>query len=152
GNQDIFVLNRQGVATRITFDAAADGAPVWSPDGHRLIFRSDRQHVFDLFETAASGGGTSQLLLESGENKLPLQWSADGRFLLYRVLNAKSGSALWALTMTGSRKSFAIVQTPSDENNAELTPDSRWLAYDSNERGRFEIYVQPFPSSAGKFQ
>ena len=152
GNQDIWVLNSSGPATRITFDPAADGFPIWSPDGHRLVFRSNRRNSFELYETLASGGGTAQRLLESAQNKAPLHWSADGRFLLYRVLDQKTGSDLWVLPLDGDRKPFAIVQTPFEETNGELAPDGRWVAYDSNETGRFEVYVQSFPASGGKWQ
>ena len=152
GNQDIWTLDRAGLQTRITFGRAADGFPVWSPDGHRLAFRSNRRTSFDLFETPASGGGAGQPMLESGQTKFPLDWSADGRFLLYRVLDPKTGNDLWVLPLAGKGEPFAIVQTPFEENNGEIAPSGRWVAYDSNETGRFEVYVQSFPGSGRKWQ
>jgi len=152
GNQDIWVLDRNGLDTRITLDRAADGFPVWSPDGHRLVFRSNRRSSFDLYETPASAGGTDQPLWESAQTKFPLDWSADGRFLLYRVLDPKTGNDLWVLPLTGDRKPSAIVQTPFEENNGEFAHDGRWVAYDSNETGRFEVYVQSFPGTGRKWK
>ncbi len=152
GNQDIWVLDRVGLPTRITFDRAADGFPVWSPDGHRLVFRSNRRSSFDLYETPARGGGTEQRLLESAQTKFPLDWSADGRFLLYRVLDPTTGNDLWSLPLIEKGKPSAIVQTPFEENNGELSPNGRWVAYDSNESGRFEVYAQSFPGPGRKWQ
>ncbi len=152
GNQDVWTLDRSALPTRITFDRAAEGFPVWSPDGHRLAFRSNRQTAFDLYETSANGGGTGQALLESPQTKFPLDWSSDGRFLLYRVLDTKTGNDLWALPLTGKGEPFAIVNTQFEENNGEIAPGARWVAYDSNETGRFEIYVQSFPGSGRKWQ
>ena len=113
---------------------------------------SNRQTAFNLYETPTGGGGTVRPLLESAQTKFPLDWSADGRFLLYRVLDTKTGSDLWALPLTGKAEPSAVVQTPFEEDNGEIAPDGRWVAYDSNETGRFEVYVQSFPSPGRKWQ
>ena len=79
------------------------------------------------------------------ENKTPLAWSSDGRFLLYATLDPKTGPDLWALPLVGERKPFPVVQTPFEESAGQFSPDGRWLVYQSNESGRMEIYVRPFP-------
>ena len=151
GNADSWVLDGD-VSRRLTFHPANDNAPVWSPDGSRLVFRSNRGGTFDLYEKPASGAGTEQLLLANAQIKLPLDWSADGRILLYQVLDPETGFDLWALPLVGDRNPFPIVNTRFNERNGQFAPDGRWIAYDSNETGRVEVYVQPFPGPGGKWQ
>src|SRR5205807_7234625 len=80
-------------------------------------------------------------------------WSKDGRFLLYCEVDAKTGRDLWAIPQkNGERKPIRIANTPFDELNGQFSPDERWVAYETNESGRFEIVVQPFPDPAGKWQ
>jgi Tol biopolymer transport system component len=78
-------------------------------------------------------------------------WSADGRYLLYQEAGPKTGWDLWALP-NGGRKPIAVVNSPFDERNGQFSPDGRWVAYQSNHTGRFEIYVQPFPGPGRKFE
>lgn len=136
--------------TRFTFDPAIDNNAVWSPDGNRVAFRSNRSGPFDLYERTASGTGVDQPLLTSPQFKMPLDWSPDGRFLLYHTV--ATSTDLWALPLTGDRKPFPVVQTPFTERNGQFSRDGRWVAYDSNESGRYEVYVQPFPGPGGKWQ
>jgi serine/threonine protein kinase len=153
GNSDIWILDvDRGVPTRFTFDPALDNNPIWSPDSSRVAFRSNRSGPFDLFEKTASGAGVERPVLTSPQIKTPVDWSSDGRFLLYSLLDAKTVQDLWALPMTGDRKPFPVVQTPFTERNGQFSPDGRWIAYDSNESGRFEVSVQPFPGPGGKWQ
>ena len=153
GNVDVWLINvGRAVPSRFTFDAAVDNAPTWSPDGSQVVFRSSRKGVHDLFEKAVSGTSDEQPLLMTSQGKSPLDWSRDGRFLLYSVQDSKSGSDLWALPMTGDRKPFAVLQSSFDEMEGQFSPDGRWLAYASNESGRYEIYVRTFPEAGGKLQ
>jgi dipeptidyl aminopeptidase/acylaminoacyl peptidase len=93
------------------------------------------------------------LLLKTTETKAPLDWSPDGRTLLYSTLDSATGMArLWAMPTVGEGKPFPVVQTSFDEANGQFSPDGKWLAYESNESGRFEIYVQPFPGPGAKWQ
>jgi dipeptidyl aminopeptidase/acylaminoacyl peptidase len=104
--------------------------------------------VFDLYQKSAVGAGGAERLLTTGETMLTTDWSSDGRFLLYRSLSPKTGFDIWALPMGGESKHFPVVQTNSDEREAQFSPDGKWIAYQSDESGRVEIYVQPFPIGA----
>jgi Tol biopolymer transport system component len=153
GNKDIWLLELgRGILSRFTFDPATEGRPVWSPDGNEIVFFSNRKGAIDLYEKAASGTGNEELLLESSTTKVPLDWSADGRFLLYRNDDPQTGSDLWVLPLTGDRKPFPVVQTEFQDRDGQFSPDGKWIAYQSNESGRFEIYVQPFPGPGAKTQ
>jgi eukaryotic-like serine/threonine-protein kinase len=152
GNTDVWLIDAaRGGRTRFTFDAAADVFPLWSPDGLRILFASNRRGVFDLYIKPASGTGAEQVVLESSANKIPNHWSPDGRFVVYRATTEK-GYDLWALPMAGDRTPIPLATTPFEERDAQVSPDSRWLAYQSTESGRFEIYVQAFPAAASKWQ
>src|SRR5215831_5113336 len=141
----------RGDFTRFTFDAAIDGYPLWSPDGSKIVFESIRKGSFDLWIKPSSGAGTEELLLGTSSHKWPLDWSKDGRFLLYQRIDQKTGLDLWALPMSGdSRKEFAVANTPYEERNGQFSPNGHWVAYETNESGRFEIMVQPFPEPGSK--
>jgi eukaryotic-like serine/threonine-protein kinase len=153
GNQDIWLIDLlRGGATRFTFDAALDRRPLWSPDGTQIIFQTNRKGASNLYTKPSGGAGAEQLLLESPNQKVPNSWSADGHFLLYGEDNPKTARDLWALPMRGDRKPIPVVNSPFYEGNGEFSPDGRWVAYHSNESGRFEIYVVPFPAGGGKWQ
>jgi Tol biopolymer transport system component len=152
-NDDVWLVDvGRGVASRFTFDAASDARPIWSPDGSQVVFGSSRNGVVDLFQKPASGATDEQPLLVTPQDKTPLDWSPDGRVLLYSTQDPKTGSDLWALPLTGERKPFPVVQTRFDEIEGQFSPDGRWLAFASNESGRYEIYVRPFPESGDKWQ
>ena len=152
-NSDIWLLElARGVLNRFTFDPAVDQRPVWSPDGARVVFNSNRKGAYDLYIKSATGTGNEELILATPQPKTPMDWSRDGRFLLYRVNDPKTGYDIWALPMQGERKPVAILNSPFDEREAQFSPDGKWIAYQSNESGRTEIYVQPFPGLGRKSQ
>jgi Tol biopolymer transport system component len=156
GNSDIWVLDAaREVPTRFTFDPATDQVPVWSPDGTRLIFASNRSDsgVYGIYQKDAGGSGNEQLLLKSGR---PDDISPDGRYLLYSVLDDKTLVDLWVFPLTGAadeRKPAPYLQTQFSERQGKFSPDGRWIAYSSNESGpeQYQIYVQSFPAGSGKF-
>lgn len=153
GNTDVWLIDvGRGVPSRFTFDVAIDNAPVWSPDASRVVFRSSRKGVHDLFEKPARGTSDEQPLLVTSQVKSPLDWSRDGRFLLYGTQDPKTGTDLWVLPLTGERKPFAVLQSSFDEIEGQFSPDGRWLAYASNESGRYEIYIRTFPEAGGQWQ
>jgi serine/threonine protein kinase len=151
GNLDVWVmdLNREG-ATRLTFDSGVDAEPVWSADGQRVLFRSTRNGTADLFEKPATGAGEERVLLRDAG--VPLSASPDGQFLLYLRTSPKTGSDIWAFPLTSGAKPFPLVQTAADEFGCEFSPDGRWIAYESNESGRLQIYVRHFPPSGDPWQ
>jgi dipeptidyl aminopeptidase/acylaminoacyl peptidase len=104
-----------------------------------------------LFEKPTTGTADEHPLLVTPQPKSPLDWSPDGRFLLYSV-QEKAGSDLWALPLTGERKAFAVVQSSFDKIEGQFSPNGQWLAYASNESGRYEVYVRPFPEAGEKRQ
>jgi serine/threonine protein kinase/Tol biopolymer transport system component len=153
GNVDIWLLEAgRGVPSRFTFDAGLDSGAIWSPDGSQLVFRSTRKGSYDLFQKPASGAVDEQALFVTPEHETPLDWSHDGHLLLYSVQNPKTASDIWALPLVGERKPFAVLQSTFDEIQGQLSPDGRWLAYVSNESGRYEIYIRTFPKVGGKWQ
>jgi Tol biopolymer transport system component len=154
GNLDIWLRDlASGGTTRLTFGAAAEVFPIWSPDGVRLAFASNRTGVYDLYLKPSSGSGDEQPVVTSPNNKVPQDWSSDGRWLIYYEANPTTGRNLLALDITGSDHATRVVAaTPAEELIAQLSPDGRWVAYQTNESGRFEVVVQPFPDAGGKWQ
>jgi Tol biopolymer transport system component len=147
GNTDIWLLDLlRGVFTRFTFDAANDVNAIWSPDGARIVFQSNRKGVSNLYQRRISGGAAEEELFVSDQDKAPLDWTSDGRFVLFRNTDPKMGYDLWALPFEGPRTPFPVVQSNFEERDGQFSPDGQWIAYQSNESGRVEVYVQPFPN------
>jgi Tol biopolymer transport system component len=153
-NGDVWLMDLvRGGFTRFTFDAAIDNAAIWSPDGTQIAFNSNRKAQYNLYVKPRSGVHTEELLLETPNFKVPQDWSKDGRFLLYFELDPKTGRDLWALEMMGKdHKRRVVVNTLFEESLGQFSPDGHWVAYQTNESGRFEIVVQPFPELNGKWQ
>ena len=154
GNGDVWLLDLgRGGMTRLTFNVDLDSNPVWSPDGLRIAFGSIRAGTFDLYVKPSNGSGDEERLVESPNNKAPQDWSRDGRWLMYYELSPVTGRDLWALDMTSpDRPPRVVANTPANELLAQLSPDGRSVAYQTNESGRFEVVVQPFPDAGGKWQ
>src|SRR5215813_1080345 len=151
--QDIYVIDlTRGTESRLTFDPADDTLPIWSHDGNRIVWASNRTGTHQLYQKLASGVGQDEPLVQSDAPLFPGSWSADGRFLLYGRTDPKSGDDLWVLPLEGDRKPFPFLQTPFWETDAQFSPDGRWIAYRTNESGRSEVYVQTFPVSGSRWQ
>jgi eukaryotic-like serine/threonine-protein kinase len=160
---DVFLLDLQrDLISRFTSHAAADAAPVWAPDGRTLAFLSSREpaegamgpaniNAGNLYERAVGGIGEDRLLLRTGAGKTPTDWSRDGRYLAYT-----SRGDIWALPMpvSGEPVPLRLTDTPFIEDNARISPDGRWIAYQSNESvgGRQEVFVQSFPRPGARQQ
>ncbi|MGH9257840.1 MAG: protein kinase domain-containing protein, partial [Vicinamibacterales bacterium] len=139
--------------SRFTFGPAQDLYPVWTRDGRRLVLASYRPGASNLFWQAADGAGTAEQLTESAINQSPYTTSADGTRIVFREDGTKTGQDLMLLTLNKERQVQPLVQTTFNELNAELSPDGRWFAYESNESGEYEIYVRPFPDATnGRWQ
>ncbi|HEU4869630.1 MAG TPA: protein kinase [Pyrinomonadaceae bacterium] len=152
-NRDIWLIDLvTGKSTRFTFDAGQDLFPVWSRDGSRIVFASDRQGPRNLYAKMATGAGEEQLLLKTDANTYPSDWSEDGRYLLYIVTDPKTRSDVWVLPMFGDQKPFPLLQSAAAERAARFSPDGRWIAYVSDASGVNQVYVQAFPDSGGKWQ
>ena len=137
-------LSPGAASTRFTFGSTSNGDPVWSPDGTRIIFCSNRDGRYNLYQKEAKGGKEEEVLLTSSEDKRATSWSRDGRFLLYQVDHPKTKSDLWVLPMEGNKKPVPFLITEFNERQARFSPDGHWVAYTSNESGHDEVYVRSF--------
>lgn len=155
GTQDVWLLETaRGVLNRFTFGRATRFMPIWSPDAGRIAFSAWRNGTYDLYQKSASGAGDEELVLADSSIKHPTDWSMDGRFLLYRSTvegnQPGQGFDLWALPLNGDRQPIAVARTRFDERDGQFSPDGKWVAFQSDESGRVEIYVQPFPGPGRK--
>jgi len=141
----------RGSMTRFNFEAD-NHRPVWTPDGKRVTFASNRNGPENIFWKPADGGGDAEQLLRGEHRQRPNSWSPDGRFLVYVESHPTTQDDLWILNMDGKPLSRPFLQTEFNELSAEFSPDGRWIAYQSDESGRYEIYVRPFPGPGGKWQ
>ena len=151
GYSDVWALDLvRGVPSRITFDPMPDRLPIWSPDGGRILW-SRRSGNVDLYIKAASGTGQDEKLITMGTTVgSATDWSRDGRFVLYQRLGEKTGQDLWIAPQstgpsTEPSKPFPYVASRFNEGSGVFSPDGRWIAYESDESGRREVYVQGFP-------
>ncbi len=138
----------RGVRTRFTLDRGDDVAPIWSPDGTRVVFASNRQGHFDLYEKTVSGIGPETTLLVDDSEKYPTGWLPNGRGVLYWTFDAE-GTRLMQLSLASEDGPRPVLDIPV--NQGRLSPDGKWLAYYSAESGRFEVYVVPFPAASQRW-
>jgi len=131
--------------TRLTVDPLLDRQPIWSPDGRDLVFTSDRTGEVNLFRIPADGTGEARPLTEGPGAPYATSFSGDGSQLLFWRSDADTGMDLWRLALDGEVRASEVLAAEFDERNGELSPDARWIAYQSNESGRYEVYVRPFP-------
>ncbi len=153
--------------TRLTFEGNQNYNSIWTPDGKRIAFESNKEGPMNIFWQLADGSGGLERLTTSEYLNAPISWSPDGRLLAFIEVNPTTGVDIWVLQMgdpsatsgqapsaaTGQgRKAQPFLRTPFNENTARFSPDGRWLAYVSDESGRVEVYVQPYPGPGGKWQ
>jgi serine/threonine-protein kinase len=139
--------------TRATLDSGLDTHPVWTPDGRRLFFSSERAGARNLFGQAADGTGSVERLTESPNLQNATAVSPDGTRLTFTETAPKTGNDVMQVQLDGTRRVTPLVQTPFSEQNGVISPDGRWLAYEANESGQAEIYVRPFPEvNSGHWQ
>jgi Tol biopolymer transport system component len=135
----------------LTFGGTVNQAPVWSPDGKRVAFQSNRERSLSLFSQLADGSGGLERLTTNEYSPAANSWSSDGQLLAFVDINPTTGQDIWVLRL-GERKALPFLQTPFNENAPMFSPDGHWLAYVSDETGHFEVYLQPYPGPGGKWQ
>src|SRR5262245_8600451 len=136
-----------------TLDPANDTSPVWEPSGSRIVWASNREGaVANLYLKAANLAGVETRLLKRDYPKFPTDWSRDGQNIIYIQSDPKTKWDVWVLPMTGSgaAEPKSVIRTEANETAGTLSPDGRWLAYVSDESGRYEVYVQSFPNGGGR--
>ncbi len=158
GKIDLWLYDLQnGKRTRFTFDGPANLFPVWSPDGSRIAFVSDREGAPTMFQKPVNGVGQVETFeTHPGKYTRPLSWSLDGRYLI-EDRSFDRTNAIWVLPLSpgqtgGERKSVPWLKEGYNAINAKLSPNGKWIAYDSDESGRDEIFVRTFPGTGGKWQ
>jgi serine/threonine protein kinase/Tol biopolymer transport system component len=153
GSLDIWLVDvANGLKTRFTFDQASDSYPVWSPDGESLIFASRRNGTRAIYRKSVGGTGEVELVYASELDMLPTSWSPDGRYLLFDQPGQTTGSDLWVLDLENGPSAELLYQANSDDGAGYFSPDGRWVAYWSQESGRGEVYVTPFPGPGRRWQ
>jgi Tol biopolymer transport system component len=142
----------RGLRTRFTFGAGAAVSSIWSPDGSRIVFDAIRKGHLDLYQKSSSGAGTEEVLLEDNLDKYPTSWSPDGKFIIYHTVPGQTGRELFTFPLSGDHKPVPFLNTKFDVAFGQFSPDGRWVAYRSDESGRNEVYVAPFPGPGEKWQ
>jgi serine/threonine-protein kinase len=145
GNQDIWVYDiARGTLNRVTFSPGLDASPIWNPDGRRLTYDSVRGGPMQIFQVPFDGSGTEERLIDGAAAG---SWHPSGKWLAYDI-----GGDIYVLALT-DRKAQPFVASPEfTEAFPAFSPDGRWIAYQSTETGRSEIYVRAFPGPGGKTQ
>jgi Tol biopolymer transport system component len=154
GGFSTWILEPGLAPSRVTFAGTSDWTPTWSPDGTRIAFASSREGPWNLYVKSVGGSGKDEALLPSGDQNMPEDWSADGRFLAYRRLaQSKARNDVFVLPLFGDRKPIPVADSEAEESISRFSPDGRWIAYASDETaGRTEVFVQAFPPTGAKWQ
>ena len=140
----------RGVNTRFTFHKAIDAGPRFSPDGNSVVFSSNRDKHFKIYQKNSNGTEEEKLLYDSPVSSFAMDWSTDGRYLLIvQDSGGKTGRDIVILPLTGDRKPVIFVQSEFRDEIPQFSPDMRWISYQSNESGKMEVYVRPFLTSGG---
>jgi hypothetical protein len=151
GDRNVWVheLSR-GVTTRLTFEGR-NARAIWTPDGTRITYASASAGPENLFSRPSDASGTAERLASSDAQQAPGAWTPDGKTLLF-VLGGALDADIWTLSVEGDRQPHPFLKTPFSEQYPDLSPDGRWLAYASNQSGRAEVYVQPYPGPGARQQ
>jgi Tol biopolymer transport system component len=152
GNRDIWIVDlERDLQTRLTTEKGSHGNPIWSPDGNAVYFHSNRGKSYGIFRKQVDGSGEAELVLES-DTPIPIRdVSPDGRYLAYCPAMPGTLTDIFLLPLEGDLSPESFAASPADQGSPRFSPDGRWIAYDSDETGRFEIYLRRFPGPGGKF-
>jgi serine/threonine-protein kinase len=157
-SQDVWIYEfSRGTLTRLTFDGSEDWGPIWTPDGKRVAFTSVKPGDFpNVFWKPADGTGTEEQLTTGKNPKFTGSWSHDSKTLAFSAFglegDSSTGTDIWILSLEGDHQPRPFLRKTFTEYGPEFSPDGHWLAYVSNESGRNEVYVQPFPGPGAKRQ
>jgi len=152
---DVWVIEPGGSRRRMTFDPTQDNSsPIWSPDGTTLVFSSRRDGKWGLYKVPSNAAGSPELLHEDEVPIVATSWAPDGSRLVFWKQSADTRGDLFVLPLDGEPKPEPVAASPADETHGQVSPDGKWLAFASNETraDQYEVYVQPFPSGAGRYQ
>jgi eukaryotic-like serine/threonine-protein kinase len=151
--RDIWVFDLNGgTRTRVTLDPSDDLGPRWSSDGQWLTFSSNRRGQRDIYKHRASGEGPDEVVFESAVSKSVNAWSPDGRFIVYDTGGGGVKSDLHVLPLFGDRRPRVLSSTAGLQQQADISPDGRLIAYASSASGRYEVIVETFPEKGGVWQ
>jgi eukaryotic-like serine/threonine-protein kinase len=156
GAADIWIFDvARTLRTRFTFDPGLENSPTWTPDGKEVLFSSVRKGSghFNIYRKSLAGSGNDSLLLDTDRDKFPSQVTPDGKYLLYWTRgDPATRSDIWMVPLSGKTEPTVVLRTEFGEQFAAVSPDGRFMAYESDESGRFEVYVSPFPAPSRKWQ
>jgi serine/threonine protein kinase/Tol biopolymer transport system component len=154
GGNNIWVFDLvHGTRNRVTFGNGINAGATWSPDDKSLIFSSGRGGTYQLYQQPADGSGEAKRLTDSTTTEVAGFWSRDGKYLAYTVPSPGSGySQIWLLPFADGAKPYPFIQGSYDVLNPSISPDSKWMAFSSNETGHDEVYVVPLAGGPGKWQ
>ena len=147
GNWDVWLIDMQGAVSKFTSALSLDWNPVWSPDGRQIFYQSSSK----IYSRSVTEGTPEQELLSEPGMIYPSDVSPDGSVLLY-TRDLGSGTDLWYVSLDADRTPHPFVQTAFQERDGQFSPNGKWVAYQSNEAGHFEIYLQPFPGPGDRIQ
>ena len=151
GSQEWLLDISRGTLSRLTFEGGYNGGTAWTPDGKRITFGSDRAGPRNLFWQPADGSGAAERLMTNDHTQVAGSWSADGQALLFEQTGPGTGFDIWSY-QARDRKSQPFLDSRFNEIGPRFSPDGHWMTYASDESGRYEVYVQPFPGPGGKWQ
>jgi len=150
--RDVWIADlRRGSVSRLTSDEDST-APLWSPDGNDIVYTSSQPGQYNLFKKGVDRGGAPARLTTSAHAQLATSWAPDGRALLFNDVDPQTKIDVWVLSLNGAQAPSPLLNTPARELSASFSPDGEWIAFQSDESGRFEIYVQSFPQARERRQ
>ncbi len=150
---DVWLLDlARNVMTRFTVDPQTDASALWSPNGGRIVFRTNRHGFSELYQKRSSSTEPEQPILDPEANLISSDWSSDGKLIVYTKTSSTAGFDIWVWPTDGRAKPLLAVHTALNAMHGRLSPNGRWLAYASDESGELQVYVQPFPATGEKRQ